>query len=68
MGTAIVDGRVGDGCGRTHAGWAYWAIYGTASGRPNRHYGAPDSFGLLTPDWRHVARPLLLQTLRAIQS
>ncbi len=54
--------------GQTHAGWAYWAINGTASGAPNRHYGAPDSFGLLTPDWRHVARPLLLKTLRAIQS
>jgi endoglucanase len=53
---------------RNHVGWAYWAINGTMSGGPyGRRYGAPDSFGLLTPDWRHLSSPLLMKALRSIE-
>ncbi len=53
---------------RTGAGWAYWAINGTMSSGPGgRQYGRPDTFGLLTPDWRHLALPALMKALRPIE-
>jgi endoglucanase len=54
---------------RTNTGWAYWAINGTTSTGPSgRRAGLPDSFGLLTPDWRHLSFPPLMQALRSIES
>ncbi len=54
---------------RTGTGWAYWAINGTTStGSSGRRFGLPDSFGLLTPDWRRLSFPPLMQALRSIQS
>ena len=50
------------------AGWAYWAINGTSSGGPDRTYGQRDSFGMLTSDWSHLSRPILLQALRTIEA
>ncbi len=49
-------------------GWSYWAINGTGSGGPGRRYGQRDSFGVLTRDWDHLSRQILLQALRTIQA
>lgn len=54
--------------GQTGVGWAYWAVNGTMSSGPShRRYGAPDTFGLLTPDWQHLSQPALMRALRSIQ-
>jgi len=47
-------------------GWSYWSINGTDSGANNRMYGQRDSFGLLTSDWAHISRAILLQSLHTI--
>ena len=53
---------------RHHIGWAYWAINGSMSSGPfGRHYGAADSFGVLTPDWQRLSRPLLMRKLATIE-
>lgn len=46
--------------------WAYWDINGTTSDAPGHRYGRSDGFSVLTPDWAHVKRPLLLKVLRPI--
>lgn len=40
--------------------WGYWTINGSRDGHP-------DSFGLLAPDWRHLARPGLMDNLKTIE-
>ncbi len=49
-----------------NVGWGYWAINGTSSGASNRTYGQRDVFGILSRDWSHLSRPILIQALRGI--
>jgi endoglucanase len=47
-------------------GWSYWALNGTQSSGYSRTYDAPETFGLLTTDYQHIAAPRLLQLFRSI--
>jgi endoglucanase len=49
-----------------NVGWGYWAINGTSSGGTDRSYGQRDIFGMLSSDWSHLSRPILLRALQGI--
>ncbi len=51
--------------------WCWWALNPTqpkgtvpVTGRHRSHWGDPEPWGLLTPDWRGVANPAVLEILR----
>jgi endoglucanase len=48
--------------------WSYWAINGTQSSGAGRKYDAIEGYGLLSPDYRHIAAPKLVELLRTIQN
>jgi endoglucanase len=48
--------------------WSYWAINGTQSSGHGRKYDAIETYGLLSPDYQHIAAPKLLELLRTIQN
>jgi hypothetical protein len=50
-----------------HLGWSYWAVNGTQSSGASRKYDAVEDYGLLSPDYRHIAAPKLVELLRTIQ-
>jgi hypothetical protein len=47
--------------------WSIWALNGTQSLGPGRVAGEPEWYGVLRPDWMHVASPPMLARLRSIQ-
>ncbi|QNI32296.1 cellulase family glycosylhydrolase [Alloacidobacterium dinghuense] len=47
-------------------GWSYWPLNGTQSSGYSRTYDAPETFGLLTTDYQHIAAPKLLELFRTI--
>jgi endoglucanase len=47
-------------------GWSYWALNGTQSTGATRKYDATEDYGLLSPDYRHIAAPRLVELLRTI--
>jgi endoglucanase len=49
-------------------GWSYWPLNGTQSSGEGRKYDAVETYGLLTPDYRHVAAPRIVQLLRTIDA
>ena len=51
--------------------WCWWALNPTqprgtvpVTGRHRSHWGDPEPWGLLTPDWRGVANPAVLEILK----
>ena len=48
-------------------GWSYWPLNGTQSSGASRKYDAVEDYGLLAPDYRHIAAPKLLDLLRTIE-
>ena len=53
--------------------WCWWALNGTqprgtvpVAGRHRSHWGDPEGFGLLAPDWRGIANPGVLDILRSM--
>ena len=48
-------------------GWSYWALNGTQSSGASRKYDATEDYGLLSPDYQHVAAPRLVELLRTIE-
>ena len=44
--------------------WSYWPLKGTASSGIGRTYDAIETYGLLSPDYRHIAPPKLLDLPR----
>jgi endoglucanase len=47
-------------------GWSYWALNGTQSTGATRKYDATEDYGLLSPDYQHIAAPRLVELLRTI--
>ncbi|KAA6463290.1 glycoside hydrolase family 5 protein [Acidobacteria bacterium AB60] len=45
-------------------GWSYWPLNGTQSSGRTRTYDATETYGLLTPDYREIAAPELVEMLR----
>ena len=48
--------------------WSYWALNGTQSTGVSRKYDAIESYGLLSPDYQHIAAPKLVELLRTVQN
>src|SRR5689334_5306288 len=53
--------------------WCWWALNPTqpkgtvpVTGRHRSHWGDPEPWGLLTPDWRGVANPAVLDILKEL--
>jgi len=46
--------------------WSYWPLNGTQSSGGGRTYDAVESYGLLTPDYKNIAAPRLVELLRTI--
>jgi hypothetical protein len=47
--------------------WSIWALNGTQSPGPGRVAGEPEWYGVLRPDWVHVASSPMMAKLHAIQ-
>ncbi len=48
--------------------WSYWPLNGTQSSGEGRKYDAVEIYGLLTPDYRHIAAPKIVELLRTIEA
>jgi len=48
-------------------GWSYWPLNGTQSSGRTRKYDAEETFGLLTPDYRRIAAPEMVELLRKVE-
>ena len=48
--------------------WSYWPLNGTQSSGVSRKYDAVETYGLLTPDYQHIAAPLMVKLLQSIES
>jgi endoglucanase len=47
--------------------WSYWPLNGTQSGGVRRKYGEVETYGLLSPDYQHVAAQKIIELLRTIE-
>jgi endoglucanase len=47
--------------------WSYWPLNGTQSGGETRTYDALETFGLLAPDYQHIAAPEIVKMLQTIE-
>ena len=47
--------------------WSYWPLNGTQSSGVTRKYDTVEGYGLLTPDYAHIAAPELVDLLRTVE-
>jgi endoglucanase len=47
--------------------WSYWALNGTQSSGIGRKYDEVETFGLLTPDYQHIAASEMVRLLQTIE-
>jgi endoglucanase len=48
--------------------WSYWPLNGAQSGGASRVYDSVETYGLLSPDYRHIAAPKIVESLRTIET
>ena len=48
--------------------WSYWPLNGTQSSGVSRKYGDLETYGLLSPDYKHIAAPKIVDLLRTIEN
>jgi endoglucanase len=48
--------------------WSYWALNGTQSSGITRKYDAAEPYGLLSPDYRSIAAPKIIDLFRTIET
>ena len=48
--------------------WSYWPLNGTQSSGEGRKYDTVETFGLLSPDYRQVGAPKVVELLRTIEN
>ena len=49
-------------------GWSYWALNGTQSSGRSRKYDAVETYGLLSPDYKSIAAPKIIELFRSIET
>ena len=54
--------------GENDLSWSYWPLNGTQSSGQGRKYDAVETYGLLTPDYQHIAAPEIVELLRTIET
>jgi endoglucanase len=47
--------------------WSYWPLNGTQSTGAGRSYDSPESYGLLSTDYKHIAAPKIVEILRTVE-
>ena len=47
--------------------WSYWPLNGTQSSGVTRTYDTVEDYGLLTPDYQHIAAPKIVDLLHTIE-
>lgn len=47
--------------------WSYWALNGTQSSGIGRKYDAVETYGLLSPDYRSIAAPKIVELFHTIE-
>jgi endoglucanase len=52
--------------GENDLSWSYWPLNGTQSSGESRQYDGVETYGLLSPDYRHVAAPKIVELLRTV--
>jgi endoglucanase len=48
--------------------WSYWPLNATQSSGVRRKYGEVETYGLLSPDYRHIGAPKVVELLRTIEN
>jgi endoglucanase len=48
--------------------WSYWALNGTQSSGMTRKYDTVETYGLLSPDYKSIAAPKIIDLFRTIES
>jgi endoglucanase len=48
--------------------WSYWPLNGTQSSGEGREYDGVETYGLLSPDYQHIAAPKIVELLRTIEA
>lgn len=48
--------------------WSYWPLNGAQSGGVGRKYDSVETYGLLSPDYAHIAAPKIVESLRTIEA
>ena len=48
--------------------WSYWPLNGTQSSGYSRKYDSLETYGLLSPDYQHIAAPQIREMFRTIES
>ena len=48
--------------------WSYWPLNGTQSTGASRKYDTVETYGLLTPDYRRIGAPKIVELLRTIEA
>ena len=48
--------------------WSYWPLNGTQSSGQKRKYDEAETYGLLTPDYQHIAAPEIVRLLQTIEA
>jgi endoglucanase len=48
--------------------WSYWPLNGAQSGGVGRTYDSVETYGLLSPDYTHIAAPKIVDDLRTIEA
>lgn len=54
--------------GENDLSWSYWPLNGTQSSGASRNYNSVETYGLLTPDYRHIASQEMVKLLQSIES
>jgi endoglucanase len=49
-------------------GWSYWALNGAQSSGRSRKYDAVETYGLLSPDYKSIAAPKIIELFRSIET
>ncbi|HKI13140.1 MAG TPA: hypothetical protein VKA02_13560 [Candidatus Acidoferrum sp.] len=47
--------------------WSYWPLNGAQSSGQKRKYDEAETYGILTPDYQHIAAPEIVRLLQTIE-
>jgi len=48
--------------------WSYWPLNGTQSSGRTRKYDSVETYGLLSPDYKRIGAPKIVELLRTVES
>jgi endoglucanase len=54
--------------GENNLSWSYWPLNGTQSSGETRTYDGVETYGLLSPDYQHIAAPKIVELLHTLET